>query len=311
MAVDHRPQVELIAVVATCEAVPGLLFKMDAECSSRRGGTFRQGACATQLRSLDAGWLPGQQGQNVVHRYQRTDLCEVDQLSRSVVHRSVGRGFWLRCFARSLGSVTATGDLQYDGSVDDAVQKCHREWRVAEVIGPGVEVDVGGQRCRASAVAGVDHLKQQVRSLRRFRAFDVVEAEFVDDQQVESRPVPQTFRQRLICQTRGEIGQQVGTGCISYAQTLRTEAAAHRLQETAFSHAALTHHDQVLVTTDEFAAGQFFDLNAVDGFGVELPVELFERLRFLEACVADATFDAAFPASSGLFSDQQTEEFEM
>ncbi len=33
MAGDHRPQVKLIAVVATCEAMPGLLFKMDAECA--------------------------------------------------------------------------------------------------------------------------------------------------------------------------------------------------------------------------------------------------------------------------------------
>jgi len=65
------------------------------------------------------------------------------------------------------------------------------------------------------------------------------------------------------------------------------------------------------VATDEFAAGQFFDLNTVNRFGVELPVELFERLRFLEACVTDATFDTAFATSSGLFPDQQTEEFEM
>ena len=67
----------------------------------------------------------------------------------------------LRRFVRAMSAVAATRDLQHDRSVDDAVEESHRQWWIAEVIAPGVEVDVRRQCGRAAAMAGVDDFVEQ------------------------------------------------------------------------------------------------------------------------------------------------------
>src|SRR6266849_10858141 len=63
------------------------------------------------------------------------------------------------------------------GTVHDSVQECHRQGRVAEVVGPGFEVDVRHQGGADALATCVDDLVPQTRSLRADSTFDAVEAE--------------------------------------------------------------------------------------------------------------------------------------
>src|SRR3990172_2997275 len=79
----------------------------------------------------------------------------------------------------------------------------------------------------------------------------------------------------------------------------------------ALAYAALAHHDEVVPAADEVAGGQLLDLHAIDGGGIELPVEGFQVPGFSKASLADAVLDAAFAPLVGLLADQGFEEFQM
>jgi hypothetical protein len=51
----------------------------------------------------------------------------------------VFRGFGGEGFRGAIGPAL---DLDNDGTFDETVQESHRQWRVAQIVGPGVEVDV-------------------------------------------------------------------------------------------------------------------------------------------------------------------------
>jgi hypothetical protein len=54
-----------------------------------------------------------------------------------------------------MGAVRAPGQLEDHGTVDQAIEeRCRQRW-VAQVVGPGGEVDVRRQGCRTPARAGV------------------------------------------------------------------------------------------------------------------------------------------------------------
>ena len=93
----------------------------------------------------------------------------------------------LRRPAGAMRPVGATGELQDHGAVDQAVEERRRQRRVAEVIGPRPEVDVRRQRRRTTARAGVEQAVVERAGLRLRLALQPVEAELVDQQQVESR----------------------------------------------------------------------------------------------------------------------------
>ena len=99
-------------------------------------------------------------------------------------------------FLRAVGAVRLAADLQQDRSVHYAVQEGHRQRRIAQVIAPRLEVDVRAQGGGTLAAAGVDHLVEEVGRLGALAAFDAVEAELVDDHQVETRPVADAARPR-------------------------------------------------------------------------------------------------------------------
>ena len=139
----------------------------------------------------------------------------------------------------------------------------------------------------------------------------MVEAEFVDDQQVEARPVTHAFCQSLVGQRGGEIRQQFGAGRVADSSAGRAEAAAQCLKQMTFSDSTLADDDQILAAADEVSGGQLFDLHAVDTGFVELPVEVFERLDLVETGVADAAFDASLAAPVRLPADQQAQEVQV
>jgi hypothetical protein len=79
----------------------------------------------------------------------------------------------------------------------------------------------------------------------------------------------------------------------------------HGFDNVTFSHTALSRQNEIVPPADELAGGQFFDAGAVDGFGVELPIECGQRLRFAEVGLADAMGDAPFAALGRLFGNDE------
>jgi hypothetical protein len=79
----------------------------------------------------------------------------------------------------AVGAVGFAVDFEDDGAVDNAIEEGSAERWLAEVFGPRLEVHVGDQGGRASPVAGVNDLEEDVGRLGRLFAFDEVVAEFV------------------------------------------------------------------------------------------------------------------------------------
>jgi hypothetical protein len=92
--------------------------------------------------------------------------------------------------------------------VDEAVEERHRQWRVSEVAGPGVEVNVRHQGGRRVAIPRVDHFVEQAGGLRSFGAFDAFEAELIDEEQFGAGVASQDAGQAAIRQSGGEVFEQ-------------------------------------------------------------------------------------------------------
>src|ERR1700733_13798427 len=90
---------------------------------------------------------------------------------------------WL--FAAAVHAVGFSLQLDDRCSIDHAVQYGHRQWGVAEVFGPGLEVDVCHQGGAGALAAGVDDLVPQTGGFRAGSAFGAIEAELVNDQEAE------------------------------------------------------------------------------------------------------------------------------
>lgn len=83
------------------------------------------------------------------------------------------------------------------------------------------------------------------------------------------------------------------------------------LKDVTLSHPAPTHHDQIGSAPDEVSGRQLFDLLTVEGLGIELPVETFQRFVLGEVCFPDAPVDRTFAASVGLLADELIEKIEI
>src|SRR5271157_3977796 len=81
-----------------------------------------------------------------------------------------------RILDRAAGAVRFAFDLENDRSIDQAVQEGHRQRRIAEVIAPGVEVNVRRQRGGLFLIAGVEDLVEEICRFGVLLAFDAVEA---------------------------------------------------------------------------------------------------------------------------------------
>src|SRR6202162_4030406 len=62
---------------------------------------------------------------------------------------------------------------------------------------------------------------------------------------------------------------------------------------------------------EEVARGEFFDLDALDGLGVEIPIKACQALEFGEMRLADAACGAAFAAEAGLVGDEAVQELQV
>ena len=193
----------------------------------------------------------------------------------------------------AMGSVGFAFPFHDGGAIDDSIEQCHRQGCVAEIVGPSVEVDVGDQSGGALLAAGVDDLVPQAGGLRAEAAFNAVEAEFVNDEQIKTSVKADAVVDGLIGQRGREIFEKSAAGDVIDFMTQGTGRLADALDETAFTDAALADEDEILTSADEVARGECLDLDPADG-GIEVPIELGERLEIAEAGVLDATLEAAF-----------------
>jgi len=207
-----------------------------------------------------------------------------------------------------MGPIGLPVDLQDDRPIDYPVQEGHRQRRIPQVVPPGREVNVRHQRRRALARAGVDDLVQQVGRLRRVAPLDLLEAKFIDHQQIETGVIPDPFRQGLVRQRRRQVDQQRGAGRVADRVAQHARRLGDRLDQERLAHPRLPDEHQVVLAPDEGAAGQFLDLCAVDGLSIELPVERTQRLAFAEAGLADAMGDTPFAAAVRLLGDEPVQE---
>src|SRR6516162_55682 len=86
---------------------------------------------------------------------------------------------------------------------------------------------------------------------------------------------------------------------------------AQRLNDVTLAHAAPAHQDKIGAPADEVARGQLLDLHAIEGLGIELPVEAFQSFVLLKMCVSDASLHRALPACVCLRTQQQIEEMQV
>jgi len=67
--------------------------------------------------------------------------------------------------------------------VDYAIQQRHRHRWIAQVFRPVVEIDIRDDRGRASPITTIDHFVKQTQRIGHLFPLQLLEAEFVDDQQ--------------------------------------------------------------------------------------------------------------------------------
>src|SRR5208337_170437 len=157
---------------------------------------------------------------------------------------------------------------------------------IAEIIAPGFEVDVGRQRCRTAASAGIEKTIINGTGLSVGFTFQTVKAEFVNQQEVQPSVSIERPGKRPVGQSRGEFLDQLGTGHITDAVAQDTCGPPYRLENPTFAQASLTHQDHILPAAHEVARGQLLDSPPIHTLGVELPVKTFQGGQFAELRIA-------------------------
>src|SRR5260370_3114362 len=152
-----------------------------------------------------------------------------------------------------MGAVGLAFDFEDDGAVDQAVEEGHGRGRIAKVLAPGFEVDVGDQRRAYLLAAGVHDLVQQTGSLRRFAAFDAIEAKLVDDEQFKAGKVPDPLAQGPIGQAGAHVRQQLRAGEVAYALALGTGSVSNGLDQEALAYSGMSCEDPTFSAADQTA----------------------------------------------------------
>src|ERR1039458_5981410 len=101
--------------------------------------------------------------------------------------------------------------------------------------------------------------------LRTLRPLDAVEPKFVDNRQIRPRVVAQTCGKRFVGEGSGQVGESLGGSAIQNAVALDADLLSQRLDDVTLCDSTPADQDQVIAARYEIAAGQFFDLHAVEG----------------------------------------------
>jgi hypothetical protein len=229
---------------------------------------------------------------------------------RSGMARQKGIGRSLRRLVAAVDAVRFAGEFHDGRAVDDAVEQGHGQLGVAEVLVPGLEVDVRDQGGAGVVTASIDDLVPQARRVGTQTAFDLVEAKLIDDEQVETGVEAYALVDRVVSQRGREVFDEFAAGDVADAAADETSFFADTLDQMAFADSRLPDEDDVLLAADEVALGECFKLRAWDRW-IEVPVEGTERFQVAEVGIVDAVCDAAGAALAGLFGQQVVQEVEV
>lgn len=198
-------------------------------------------------------------------------------------------------------------DVDDDGVMDQPIDDGGGDDGVAEVIPQLLEVDVGRHDRGSLAVAAPGHFEEQGR-LPGILLFDAIEAYFIDQEDFRRGVELELLGQGIIGPTGQEGDHHVRRCRVAAAELLCAAEEQERLGEVAFAGARVAGDDQALFAAGKIEFGQFEDLRFVDT-GLEIEVEIGQKLSFRQFGLLDPAFDAPVDPLLGLDGQEPFQEF--
>ena len=124
--------------------------------------------------------------------------------------------------------------------------------------------------------AGVEQSVIERAGLRLSLTLESVEAEFVDQQEIEPSVFLQHSIEAPVGQGLGELLEQLGAGRIAYTVSQNTCGLTNSLENPRLAQARLTHQNHILASAHEVACNQLLNAPPIQPLGVELPVKAFQ-----------------------------------
>jgi hypothetical protein len=138
-----------------------------------------------------------------------------------------------------------------------------------------------------------------------------VEAEFVDQQQVQAGVSIERPSKGPIGQRRGEFLEQLGAGRVADAVTQDACGPAYGLENPTLAQASLTHQDDILAAPHEVAGGQLLNGPPIHTLGIERPIKAFQGGQFAELRRTKPTVNGPLPSAFGGLREQAMEELQV
>jgi hypothetical protein len=104
-----------------------------------------------------------------------------------------------------VNAVRFAGQFHDGGAVDDAIEECHGQMIVVQVFGPFFEVDIRHQGGAGAITACINDLVPQAGCVGTQAAFNLVEAKFINDEQVVACVEAYALVDGLVGQRGGEV----------------------------------------------------------------------------------------------------------
>ena len=97
-------------------------------------------------------------------------------------------------------------------------------------------------------------------SLGTFGAFDSVEAELVDDEQVGAFIAAELLKKSFVGERSGKISDELGGGSVKGTKAEGASPDADSLHDVRFTHPGLTDENQVSASANEISGSELLDL---------------------------------------------------
>ena len=180
-------------------------------------------AAAAKLVSVLPQWLPIEQRQDILKfdpganrgkvepRHARELQPENMEAGSTDVNIPIQRGCFMRaCCSRFFSSarmlsIRLASELDRHRIVHDSIESGHDQGRVAHVFRPVGEVNVRDQRRRGAPTARINDFVEQARRVRIFTSLQLVEAELINNQEIERLIIAHSCCQRLVSQRRRQF----------------------------------------------------------------------------------------------------------
>ena len=193
--------------------------------------------------------------------------------------QGVGGGGGIGGLGAFLGEVLAVAgavDVDSAGVHGEAVEDGGGDGGIAKVLAPGAQLDIGGNGGGGLEVTAVQEIEEHVSGGGLVAgAFDLAEADVVNDEELSTRPAAEAVRVAAVGETCVEVIEQVDAAGVADNDLALTGAKRDGLEQMAFAGAALTSKENILVLVEEAQAGDGFDGGAIE-LGLKCPIEGFQ-----------------------------------